>query len=81
VNQLLDWSRPGSLRDVHVAVLDLRGNTGLPTTPGPNVFESSSVTDRVLLNSVDYCASIAPRFSKADYGPYVGTQFYGTPCP
>jgi hypothetical protein len=81
VNQSADWGRTGSFKDVHVGVIDLRGNVGLPVDPPLDVFQDSSVWDRVLLPSVDICASMKPRYSKADWGVYVGTVFVGTPCP
>jgi hypothetical protein len=81
VNQSADWGRTGSFKDVHVGVIDLRGNIGLPANPPLDVFQDSSVWDRVLLPNVDICPAMKPRYSKSDYGTYVGTVFTGTPCP
>ena len=81
MNQSADWERTGSFKDVHVGVIDLRGNMGLPADPPLDVYQDSSVWDRILLPNEGMCASMKPRFSKADYGDYVGTVFTGTPCP
>jgi hypothetical protein len=79
VNQ---YSRPWMRYDREFAaitldVLDLRGNTFISGLTGSYPFNGAAI-GKILLPDEQRCSAVLPYY--AEFGVYVGTELFGTPC-
>eukprot|EP00953_Heterococcus_sp_UTEX-ZZ885_P007656 4617-Heterococcus_DN1.PRE.2 len=58
-------------------VLDLRGNAFISGLTGSSPFNGAAI-GKILLPDAQRCSAVLPY--SADYGEYIGTNMFGTPC-
>jgi hypothetical protein len=78
VNQLHSWMRyDKEFAALTLDVLDLRGNADIRWLDGNGPFNGAAIS-KILLPDAQRCSAVQPYV--AEYGPYVGTEMFGTPC-
>jgi hypothetical protein len=80
VNQLSNhWlTHDGEFNGVRLDILDVRGNPDIIAFDSRTSMNGGAQIGKILLPDSAQCSAAQPY--AAEWGPYIGTELYGTPC-